>query len=233
MTIELKPEFGVPITPEDPYVDLRERAQAACATVDELISHGFEIPQEQPSDKLNAAVLAKEYAADPTNTSKAVTHARASQLTPAALSHIRTYLDTFGHAVVEHAVELRHLVTNRLLEESQNPDPRIRIRALELLGKISDVGLFTDKQEITITHQTTDELKDKLRQKLQKLRRMSNSEATAPVDMADGVIDVDAELGITPKTAPDDEKPDEVVQKLDSTNPDTGDTPPVDVFTPE
>jgi len=73
----------------------------------------------------------------------------------------------------------------------------VRIKALELLGKMSDVGLFTEKSEVTITHQTTDDLKEKLRRKLQRLT------APQPVepDIEDAIIidgdavDVDAELG--------------------------------------
>jgi hypothetical protein len=62
---------------------------------------------------------------------------------------------------------------------------------LELLGKISDVGLFAEKSEVTVTHQSTDDLKAKLRNKLEKL--------VNPVDevVLDGqTIDVDAELGL-------------------------------------
>ena len=89
----------------------------------------------------------------------------------------------------------------RLIEESQNPDPRIRIRALELLGKVSDVGLFTDRTEVTITHQTTDELRNKLRAKLQRLVSQPDV-VDAKVAMGEDFIDVDAELGLeTPKTA--------------------------------
>ena len=40
---------------------------------------------------------------------------------------------------------------------------------MELLGKISDVGLFAEKSEVTITHQSTEDLRDKLRGKLEKL----------------------------------------------------------------
>jgi hypothetical protein len=98
--------------------------------------------------------------------------------------------------VVGHAVEVRHLVTNKLLEESQNPDPRIRIRALELLGKVSDVGLFTEKHEITVTHQTTDDLRHKLREKLQKLTRPTML-VPGGVEMGGEIIDVDAELGFS------------------------------------
>ena len=91
------------------------------------------------------------------------------------------------------AVQVRHLVTNKLIEETENPDPRIRIRALELLGKISDVGLFAEKSEVTVTHQTTDDLKDKLRE---KLTRLVNPEVEDAVILDDGAIDVDRELGL-------------------------------------
>jgi hypothetical protein len=40
---------------------------------------------------------------------------------------------------------------------------------LELLGKISDVGLFAEKTEVTVTHQSTEDLRNKLRGKLEKL----------------------------------------------------------------
>jgi hypothetical protein len=62
------------------------------------------------------------------------------------------------------------MVTNKLIQETENPDPRIRLRALELLGKITDVGLFTERSEVTVTHQTSDDLRAKLREKLLKLK---------------------------------------------------------------
>ena len=94
-------------------------------------------------------------------------------------------------SVVESALHIRHLVTNKLLIESDNPDPRVRMRALELLGKISDVGLFSEKSEITITHQSTDDLRAKLKGKLEKLVIGEVIEDAVILD-----IDVDKELGL-------------------------------------
>jgi len=71
---------------------------------------------------------------------------------------------------------VRNYVTNKLLEESENPDPRIRIKALELLGRISDVGLFADKREVQVTHTTSGELRDSLRAKLSRLVGSSSTE---------------------------------------------------------
>ena len=90
-------------------------------------------------------------------------------MTPAALRHIDHMLKTFGQEVATDAAQIRHFVTNKLLEESDNPDPRIRMRALELLGKISEVGLFADRKEVTVTHQSTEDLKESLRSKLSRL----------------------------------------------------------------
>lgn len=192
MTIELVPELGVEIPPDMTYLDLRERAEAACQSIQLLKAEGLEV-QETAEDTNAAATLLDAYAQDPTKTSKHVTTTRAASLTPASLLHLRTYLDEFGRGVVEHAKEVRNLVTNRLLEESQNPDPRIRIRALELLGKISDVGLFTERTEVLITHQTTDELREKLREKLRKLTNPT-SFSVGTVNMGGEIIDIDAEL---------------------------------------
>jgi hypothetical protein len=215
MNIELTPELGVELTPDINYIDLRDRAEAMCnsATVLDLDA---EINAEASEA---AATLTAAYAENPEQISKMVTTVRASTLTPASLKAIRSYLDEYGRQVVTHAVELRHLVTNRLIEESQNPDPRVRIRALELLGKHSDVGLFSEKQEVTVTHQTTDELKEKLRAKLQKLIR-KDAEPEDAVVIDGEVIDVDAELGFDRPEAhvyvPEDED-------IDPDNPDKGD----------
>ena len=193
MSMNISPEYGVPLSEGADKLPLPVRIEAMAQTVEDLESAGLEVSSTQ-EDMDVAAVITRAFAADQEKTSVKVNTIKTSTLTPASLLHIRSYLDEFGRNVVHQAVELRNLVTNRLLEESQNPDPRIRIKALELLGKHSDVGLFTDRSEVTITHQTTDELRNKLREKLQKLTR--TMEKVAP---ADDVIDIDAELGISEK----------------------------------
>ena len=194
MTIVIEPEIGVPFTPDVPYIDLRARAEAACATIQELKEHGLEI-EPTKEDQDIAAALATSYATDPEKTSKKVTNKRAAALTPASLVLTGGILTEFGQAVVESSLQIRHLVTNKLILETDNPDPRVRVRALELLGKISDVGLFSEKSEVTITHQSTDDLKEKLRAKLIKLANPDDDIQDAVV--IDGeALDVDAELGI-------------------------------------
>jgi len=191
MTIKIEPEIGVPLFDDDPAVDLTVRAQAARTTALELAEHGLELKPNKEDEDV-AAKIALAYADDPEKTSQKATPKRMSTLTPASLVLTGNILTEFGASVVESAVTVRHLVTNKLILETENPDPRVRIRALELLGKISDVGLFSEKSEVTVTHQSTDDLKAKLRRKLEKL--------VNPVEelVLDGeIIDLDVELGIS------------------------------------
>ena len=197
MAILLKPEIGVPLSEDLSNMDLKDRAEAACNTAMELTEEGLDItPTSEDQDV--AAKLAVAYADNPEKTSKKVTTKRAAALTPASLVLTDTILKEFGHSVAENATQIRHLVTNKLLLESENADPRVRIRALELLGKISDVGLFSEKSQVTITHQSTEDLRNKLRGKLEKIistTDIEDAEYTTPVEFDGNLLDVNAELG--------------------------------------
>jgi hypothetical protein len=193
VTLVVNPELGVPLPSDTSYVDLKDRAAHACNTALKLSEHGLDI-DPTVEDKDVAAKLALSYADNPNKTSKKVTAKKAATLTPASLLMTNSILQEFGPSVAENAAQIRHLVTNKLVLETDNPDARVRIRALELLGKISDVGLFSEKTEITVMHQSTDDLRDKLRAKLAKL---VNPEDDDDAVILDGeVIDVDAELGL-------------------------------------
>ncbi len=191
MTLFIEPEIGVPFTDDMPNIDLKERAEVACKTAQKLSEHGLDL-SPTGEDEDTAAKLALAYADNPEETSKKVTTKKAATLTPASIVLTNNILQEFGHSVAESATQIRHLVTNKLLMESENADPRIRIRALELLGKISDVGLFAEKSEVTITHQSTEDLRDKLRGKLEKL--VNPMDGAVDAEYEDGEIVLDEEI---------------------------------------
>tara|TARA_R110002153_G_scaffold184754_1_gene337925 strand:- start:27 stop:635 length:609 start_codon:yes stop_codon:yes gene_type:complete len=202
MTFVLEPELGVPLCEEQRQMDLKDRTNAAANTALELAEHGVDILVNK-EDKSVASKLASAYAEDPTKTSKKVTANRIATLTPASIVLTDKILTEFGRAVVDDSIRVRHLVTNKLILETENPDSRTRIKALELLGKISDVGLFAEKSEITITHQSTDDLKSKLRRKLEKL--VPQGEEAEDAVILDGEeVDLTEELGIEAEPYDDD-----------------------------
>lgn len=82
--------------------------------------------------------------------------------------HLRALLSEYDVQIAKTAAEIRTFVTNSLIEEAA-PGSKNRIRALELLGKISEVGLFTERSEVTVRQQTTVELEQKVRDKIAAL----------------------------------------------------------------
>ncbi len=193
MALNATPELGISLDDDIGRLDLPERTAALSKTVNTLEDHGLDITPDE-IDKEVAATLATAYAQAPSKTSQQVTNTRAATLTPPSIRLANNILEEFNHSVVESSVQLRHLVTNKLIIESENPDPRTRMRALELLGKISDVGLFAEKSEVTITHQTTDDIKERLRSKLTKLVNPEPEiEDAVVLNAAD--IDIDEALG--------------------------------------
>jgi len=197
VTITVDVQTNVPVPTDNPSIPLTERIAAAAETTKLLAEHGLEI-EASNADRNNAAAIATAFAEDPVRTAKKATPRRTAALTPATLLLTDRILKDFGHSVVKNSIQIRHLVTNKLIEETENPDARIRIRALELLGKVSDVGLFAEKAEVTVTHQTTDDIRDRLRDKLTKLVDVTPDDDVEDAIILDGqTIDIDAELGIS------------------------------------
>ena len=203
MTLVCVPDMAVPLPFDDlQYPDLHERATAACNTISLLLEEGLPPESVLPTheDRDTAAEIVKAFAADADGISQSITTAKISALPPATVMHVKQVLDEFSHSTVQSALQIRHLVTNKLILESENPDARIRLRALELLGKISDVGLFTERSEVTITARSSDELRQTLREKLERLRapRVIDAEVVENVQKPVKNIDLDQELGVKP-----------------------------------
>lgn len=142
--------------------------EAAAGTARLLAEAGLEVKLTD-ADLDDAAATARQAARAPHVLQQRSSIKAITKKTPAALLLTEKILNDYGHKIVEEASQVRHMVVNKLIQETENPDARIRVKALELLGKVSDVGLFTEKQEITITHQTSDDLRARLRKKLEKM----------------------------------------------------------------
>ena len=80
------------------------------------------------------------------------------------------YLNEYEKQIVADKIQVRTVVVNRLMEISQDDDNKVALKALELLGKASD--LFTERSEITITHKTSDELKVAIKERIAQLMQM-------------------------------------------------------------
>lgn len=115
---------------------------------------------------------------------------------PGTVVHLKAILDEYDKVVIQSAAQLRTYVTNRLIQDSNSTDPRIRLKCYELLGKISDVGLFTEKTEVTLKHRPTEELEQLLRERLMKTLNGADLVSELPPEVSkappvDAAIDVE------------------------------------------
>ena len=154
-------ETDIPLADYPPtYKDYRHKVDAALASCALLTDDVLEVsPEELDSIYEKFDALAVQNSAD----------LSLPVQSPEGLLHLKAMLSTYDHEVVQSAAQLRRYITNKLIEESSHPDAKIRLKALEMLGKISDVGLFTEKTEVTLRHRPTEELEQLLRERLAKV----------------------------------------------------------------
>ena len=194
------PELDVPypssLTPEEAK-SLHAKAQAAFNTVEFLEAMGMPVPPPTPKDKKEARALFFESpGADP----EVQTSGKALML--------KALLDEYDVEVVRNAAQLRGYIKLKLLELTEMGKEATQLKALELLGKLSDVQAFSEHIEINVTHRTTEELQQTLAQKLAmymqevvdvEARQLASPEMQETVLINEApsvqVIDLDEELG--------------------------------------
>jgi len=150
------------------YKEMSEKANAALRAAALLDKEGY---LDMPEDgEFVRALTQNALRRVAENKTVPVEEVNVAVNTPIGAMYVSSILTAYDMEVVKDSKRLRHYVTNKLIIESDNPDARIRMRALELLGKVSDVGLFTERTEITVNNRSTVELENSLREKLRKLR---------------------------------------------------------------
>jgi hypothetical protein len=109
----------------------------------------------------------------------------------AAITMIQAQLAQYDKIIIKDPEQLRTYVTNKLIEVSQCGAVKEELRALELLGKMSDVGLFTDKTEIKVSHTNSGALEETIKEKIGRLIALKKQEIEEPDE--DDIDDVEYE----------------------------------------
>ena len=92
--------------------------------------------------------------------------------TPQAVRHLVTMLSAYDWEFVEQAKNLRGMAVAKIIEETNHPDARIRLKALEMLGKVTEVGLFTEKIEVKKAALSDTEIEQRIKDKLNKFMQV-------------------------------------------------------------
>lgn len=109
---------------------------------------------------------------------------------PAAIG-ASSFLRAYGQSLAVDINQVRSALTNKLLEIADCGDTKYELRAIELLGKHSDIGLFTERSEININYNSPESLEAAIKE---RVKRLLNAEV---VDIKPLGMDLEEELGLT------------------------------------
>ena len=205
--INFDPEV-LPTAEAPPPVDKSSPVQTLNAkinTSDWLKSHGIpdaqEIVSELEKTQAREAFTALTTAAPITTQHEMVTKLE----TPAAVRHLTGMLTAYDWEFVNQAKELRGYAVAKILEDCEHPNANIRLKALGLLGKVTEIGLFTEKIEVKKTDLTEQEIDAKLKEKLAKFMNVSDAEILDVVEVTAQAPTVDIPTAAqAPTNSPDD-----------------------------
>lgn len=88
---------------------------------------------------------------------------------PSEARAVSELVNRFDFQAFADAQQARNYITNKLLQISDCGDPKLELKALELLGKHSDIGLFTERSEITVTHKNSEDLENSIKERIKRL----------------------------------------------------------------
>lgn len=182
--IEPTDEYPVPYSLDDetPKTLIEEIAVAGnTAELQVELGASLELPSDADQRKLKALISEASKRKNPDKS--ALTQTNTAY---AAASFLRQY----GQHLAFDAAQARAAITAKLMEIANCGEIKHELRALELLGKHSDIGLFTDRSEITINYNSPESLEKAIKE---RVKRLLNADV---IDVTPLGQDLDEELGI-------------------------------------
>jgi len=201
MTIQVIPsDKDVPLIQdfEGTPQELRERVDAFFKTAEFLEHAGAEVTVDEPARKESREIF------------NDAPLAPVAPSTSGAAYHLKALLNQYDFQVLDSNIQARNYIVNRFLDISNphtreivRPDGKTvtvepakvpeQLKALELLGKVSEIGLFAERIEVNINNKTTEELETELAQTLAKYM----GQAITVPKQQDPIlnVDLDKELG--------------------------------------
>jgi len=113
---------------------------------------------------------------------------------PPAAFAAREFLRVYSARLAMEMSDVRAALTNKLLELANCGDPKFELKAIELLGKHSDIALFTERSEVTVNYKNSVDLESAIKE---RVKRLMNADIidVAPLTASS----LDDELGVAPE----------------------------------
>ena len=95
---------------------------------------------------------------------------------PEAVRKTVAMLTAYDWEFVSQAKEIRGKAVAQLVEEMEHPDARIRLKAIELIGKVNGIDMFTERVTVKKEELADEELDKRIKEKLAQLQKTVDSE---------------------------------------------------------
>ena len=202
VSIEPTKEHSIPYDTDDVEAPSFAEALAVAANTQEFLEQLSSPLEFDPEDAQKAASVIKE--AIKTQNSKSIN-------TPMVAFAAKEFLRVYSARLAVEMSDVRAALTNKLMELANCGDPRYELKAIELLGKHSDIALFTERSEVTINYKTSSDLEEAIKERIKRLLNASS------IDVTPIITDhLDDELGVAIKNTPIDI--DAIVEEEDAGN---------------
>jgi hypothetical protein len=182
-TVNIEPTttYPVPFSTEDEVpTTFVEEVAVAGATAELQVALGAPLEVDESTAEKEKTLL-----------QQAIAKKKASGLqSPNTAFAAAAFLRTYGQQLAMDVATARSAITNKLMELANCGDPKFELKALELLGKHSDIGLFTERSEITINYKNPEDLENAIKE---RVKRLLNADV---VDVTPIGADLDDVLGV-------------------------------------
>lgn len=176
-----------PLGPKPPFlrdIPATELLDAKLATAEFLTASGF--PESDEEIEADAARSVFQTLTSTGETESSRRKALALLETPESVRHLVAMLVQYDYTLIAHADEIRNKLIAGLLEECDDPDPRVRLKAYELTGKIKEVALFEERVAVRKETLSDEELDAKIRERVNRLKELAApaaKPAEEPIDV--------------------------------------------------
>jgi hypothetical protein len=188
MTINIEPtkDISPPYDTADVETSSFAEELAVVANTQDLLEQLGPPPEITQEDAVKTASLLD----------KAVkTQDKTALASPPVAFAAREFLRVYSGRIAAEMSDVRAALTNKLLELANCGDPRFELKALELLGKHSDIALFTERSEVTVTYKNSSDLETAIKERVKRLLNAKditpeNAVTTDTLDDILGVVDM-------------------------------------------
>jgi len=202
MTINIEPTKDIPPPYDMADVETSSFAEelAVIANTQDLLEQLGPPPEITQEDAVKTASLLD----------KAVkTQDKTALSTPPVAFAAREFLRVYSGRIAAEMSDVRAALTNKLLELANCGDPRFELKALELLGKHSDIALFTERSEVTVTYKNSSDLESAIKERVKRLLNAKditpeNAVTTDTLDDILGVVDMGTPVEVNAEATVDE-----------------------------